>query len=63
MSQPSSSDQNRQYYAQDVDFEDLASRDPEWAAICKTAKEARWIDFQDPKTVLYARSPSQEHVS
>jgi 23S rRNA (adenine1618-N6)-methyltransferase len=54
MSHPSSSEPYRQkpYYAQDVDFDDLAARDPEWAAICKTSKAIRWLDFQDPKIVL-----------
>ena len=54
MSQSNSSNQHRQipYYAQDVDFDDLANRDPEWAAVCKAAKESRWLDFKDPKIVL-----------
>ena len=54
MSQSSSSELYRQkpYYAQDVDFDDLASRDPEWAAICKTSKASQWLDFKDPKIVL-----------
>ncbi len=46
------------YYAQDVDFEDLAKRDPDWAAICKTSKQTKWIDFQDPKILLYVYSAS-----
>jgi hypothetical protein len=45
-------DEQRGYYAQDVDFDDLAKRDPDWAAICKQGKETKWIDFQDPKVVL-----------
>ena len=54
MSQPPSPAPYHQkpYYAQDVDFDDLAARDPEWAAICKTSKATRWLDFQDPAIVL-----------
>ncbi|KAK5175513.1 uncharacterized protein LTR77_000652 [Saxophila tyrrhenica] len=40
------------YYAQDVDFDDLAKRNPDWAAVCETARKSKWIDFQDPKVVL-----------
>jgi 23S rRNA (adenine1618-N6)-methyltransferase len=51
----SQSNTNRQlaYYAQDVDFDDLAERDPDWVAICKATKESKWIDFQDPRVLLY----------
>ena len=38
-------------HALNVDFDDLAKNDPEWAAISKSAKEAKWLDFQDPKVV------------
>ena len=40
------------YYAQDVDFDDLANRDADWASISKAAKASKWVDFQDPKVVL-----------
>ena len=55
MSEPTASNAYRQipYYTQDVDFDDLAKRDPEWADICKSAKQSKWIDFQDPNIVLY----------
>ena len=64
MSQPKSSDKYNKipYYAQDVDFDDLARRDPEWAVICKTAKASKWIDFHDPKIVLYAKSCPSYHL-
>lgn len=42
------------YYAQDVDFSELAKRDPDWAAISRTGKETKWLDFQDPKILMYA---------
>lgn len=45
------SNQDRPLHALDVDFDDLAEHDPEWAVISKTAKEAKWLDFQDPKVI------------
>ncbi|RMZ17321.1 hypothetical protein D0860_00457 [Hortaea werneckii] len=41
----------RHYYEGDVDFDVLAAKDPEFAAICKVSKNKRWVDFQDPKVV------------
>lgn len=54
MSQAIKSDAYHQipYYAQDIDFDDLAARDAKWEAICATSKETKWIDFQDPRIVL-----------
>jgi 23S rRNA (adenine1618-N6)-methyltransferase len=49
---PQATPSQRDYYAQDVDFDDLASRDPEWAAICEAAKESNQLNFRDPKIVL-----------
>ena len=49
---PSISIKQKGYYAQDVDFDDLAQRNPEWAAICRTGKNTKWLDFKDPKIVL-----------
>lgn len=43
-------------HALNVDFDDLAKCDPEWAAISKSAKEAKWLDFQDSKVVRYANT-------
>ena len=48
------------YYAQDVDFDDLSKRDADWAAICKSAKESKRIDFQDPNVVLYRVSLTKD---
>ncbi|KAK3708033.1 hypothetical protein LTR37_011726 [Vermiconidia calcicola] len=54
MSLPALSKDHRDipYYAQDIDFDDLANRDDDWAAITKTGKETKWIDFQDPQILL-----------
>lgn len=38
-------------HALNVDFDDLAEHDPEWAAISKSAKDAKWLDFKDPRVV------------
>ena len=43
----------RDYYEGDVDFDVLAAKDPEFAAICKISKNKRWVDFQNPKVVKY----------
>lgn len=43
----------RAYYEGDVDFDVLAAKDPEFAAICKVSKNKRWVDFQNPKVVKY----------
>ena len=55
MTQPTNSPNYRQvpYYDKDVDFDELAEKDPDWAAVCKSAKQTKWIGFQDPKVVLY----------
>ena len=45
------SNHDRPLHALDVDFDDLAQHAPEWAAISQSAKEAKWLDFQDPKVV------------
>lgn len=42
---------NTSVHALNIDFDELAARDPDWATISKCAKEARWLDFQDPKVV------------
>lgn len=42
----------RDYYRQDVDFDDLAKRDGAWAVVSAKAKAAKKIDFQDPTIVL-----------
>ncbi|CAK4031100.1 hypothetical protein DOTSEDRAFT_42114 [Lecanosticta acicola] len=39
------------YYERDVDFDDLAKRDPNFAAISKQGKQKAFIDFQNPKIV------------
>ena len=39
------------YYNQDVDFDKLAEKDPDFAAICKVSKDKKWIDFKDAKVV------------
>ena len=44
----------RSYYEGDVDFDTLAAKDADFAAICKVSKDKRWIDFQDPRVVQYA---------
>lgn len=41
------------YYERDVDFDDLAKRDPEFAEISQHGKRNGFIDFQDPKIVQY----------
>ncbi|KAK5116598.1 hypothetical protein LTR85_009223 [Meristemomyces frigidus] len=41
----------RSYYDGDVDFDALATKDADFAVICKVSKDKRWIDFQDPKVV------------
>lgn len=47
----------RSYYeGGDVDFDALAAKDDDFAAVCKVSKDKRWIDFQDPKVVQYART-------
>ncbi|TKA73714.1 hypothetical protein B0A55_05480 [Friedmanniomyces simplex] len=38
----------RSYYDGDVDFDELAAKDADFAAICKVSKDKRWVDFQDP---------------
>lgn len=42
----------KDYYRRDVDFDDLAKHDEDWAAISKRAKAESKIDFQDPDVVL-----------
>ena len=39
------------YYEHDVDFDALAEKDKDFAAICKVSKVKNWIDFKDPKVV------------
>ena len=39
------------YYEHDVDFDALAEKDQDFAAICKISKDKRWIDFKDPNVV------------
>ncbi|RMX75906.1 hypothetical protein D0869_11201 [Hortaea werneckii] len=48
------------YYEGDVDFDVLAAKDPEFAAICKVSKNKRWVDFQDPKVVNDRYDPGRE---
>lgn len=47
----------RSYYDGDVDFDALAAKDADFAAICEVSKGKRWIDFQDPKIVQYEPAP------
>ncbi|RMZ21018.1 hypothetical protein D0859_14970 [Hortaea werneckii] len=51
----------RDYYEGDVDFDVLAAKDPEFAAICKTSKNKRWVDFQDPKVVKQLTNSLLKH--
>ncbi|KAK4506114.1 hypothetical protein PRZ48_004079 [Zasmidium cellare] len=39
------------YYSRDVDFDDLAKHDPEFAAISQKGKRDGFINFQDPEIV------------
>ncbi|GIZ37250.1 hypothetical protein CKM354_000070400 [Cercospora kikuchii] len=41
----------KDYYSRDVDFNELAKHDDDFAAISKAAKRDGWIDFHDPKVV------------
>ncbi|KAK5112230.1 hypothetical protein LTR62_004391 [Meristemomyces frigidus] len=41
----------RPYYDGDVDFDTLATKDQDFAAICQQSKTKKWIDFQNPKVV------------
>jgi hypothetical protein len=41
------------YYAKDVDFDQLAKNDPDFAAIAQPAKQKGFINFKDPKVVQY----------
>ncbi|RMY69489.1 hypothetical protein D0863_06422 [Hortaea werneckii] len=51
----------RHYYEGDVDFDVLAAKDPEFAAICKVSKHKRWVDFQDPKVVKQLTNSLLKH--
>lgn len=44
----------RAYYDGDVDFDALARKDADFAAISQAGKERRRIDFQDPHVVQCA---------
>lgn len=57
------SHQDKSEYALNVDFDELAKDDPEWAAISKSAKDAKWLDFKDPKVVRYACPPCSHIVA
>ncbi|KAF2161122.1 hypothetical protein M409DRAFT_28452 [Zasmidium cellare ATCC 36951] len=39
------------YYSRDVDFDDLAKRDPDFASISQQGKRDGFINFQDPQIV------------
>ncbi|RMX97625.1 hypothetical protein D0868_10545 [Hortaea werneckii] len=51
----------RAYYEGDVDFDVLAAKDHEFAAICKVSKNKRWVDFQDPKVVKQLTNSLLKH--
>ncbi|KAI7335341.1 hypothetical protein KC315_g3289 [Hortaea werneckii] len=51
----------RDYYEGDVDFDVLAAKDPEFAAICKISKNKRWVDFQNPKVVKQLTNSLLKH--
>lgn len=53
MSSSTPTSTGRSYYDGDVDFDVLAAKDPDFAALCKVAKDKRWVDFQNPKVVQY----------
>lgn len=42
---------NLPYYDRDVDFDDLAKRDPDFAIISQHGKRDGFINFQDTKIV------------
>ena len=44
---------NLPYYDGDVDFDALAKKDKDFAAISTVSKDKRRWDFQDPKVVQY----------
>lgn len=58
---PTNTNGGRAYYEGDVDFDVLAAKDPEFAAICKVSKNKRWVDFQDPKVVKYELRARPNH--
>lgn len=48
------------YYERDVDFDDLAKQDPDFAAISQHGKRKGFIDFQNPKIVQFVhKRPKQ----
>ena len=51
MAEPSPSAEQFPYYDHDVDFDELARRDPAFAAISTEAKKNGFIDFQNPQIV------------